>query len=40
MKTIVAPSALVRFPVKLICWIASGSASNLCCLLKYIAINL
>ena len=31
MKSIVAPSALSRFPVKLICCIALGSASNFCC---------
>ena len=29
-----------RFPVKLICCIAFGSASSACCLLKYITINL
>ena len=40
MKNIVAPSALVRFPVKLICCIALGSAFSSCCLLKSIAINL
>ena len=40
MKNIVTPSALSRFPVKLICCIAFGSVSNFCCLLKSIAINL
>ena len=34
MKNIVAPSARSRFPVKLICCIAFGSASSYCCLLK------
>ena len=29
-----------RFPVKLICFIAFGSASSVCCLLKPIAIIL
>ena len=33
-------SALFRFPVKLICFIAFGSASSFCCLLKSIAISL
>ena len=40
IKNIVAPSALSEFAVKLICWIALGSASRACCLLKSIAINL
>ena len=40
MKYILAHSPLVRFPVKLICCIAFGSASNFCCLLKSIAISL
>ena len=34
MKNIVAPSARSRFPVKLICCIAFGSASSYCYLLK------
>ena len=29
-----------RFPVKLICYIAFGSTSSVCCFLKSIAINL
>ena len=29
-----------RFPVKLICFIAFGSASSTCCLLKSVAITL
>ena len=33
-------SALFRFPVKLICCVAFGSASSFCCLLKLIAISL
>ena len=40
MKNIVAPSARSRFPLKLICCIAFGSASNACYLLKCIAIIL
>ena len=40
MKSIAAPSDLSRFPVKLICCIAFGSAPSLCCLIKSIAINL
>ena len=40
MKNIVAPAAQSRFPVKLICCIAFGSASSACCLLKSIAIIL
>ena len=39
MKNIVAPLSQPRFPVKLICCIAFGSASNACCLLKSIAVN-
>ena len=40
MKNIVEPSALSRFPVKLICCIAFGPASSFYCLLKSVAINL
>ena len=44
MKNIVEPcstyNALSRFLVKLICCIAFWSASNFCCLLKSVAINL
>ena len=40
MKYILEPSALVRFPVKLICFIDFGSTSSFDCLLKSIAINL
>ena len=40
VKKIVAPSSRSIFPVKLICYIASGSASSACCLLKSIAIIL
>ena len=40
MKNIVEPSALSRFPIKLIFYTALGSASNFRCLLKSIAINL
>ena len=40
MENIVAPSALSRFPVKLICCIVFGSASTFYRLLKSIAINL
>ena len=40
MRNIVAPSAQSRFPGDLIYWIAFGSASNACCLLKIIAIVL
>ena len=40
MKNIVEPSALSRFPVKYICYIAFGSASSFCCLFKSIAIHL
>ena len=32
--------ALSKFAAKLICWIALGSASSTCCLLKSIAIIL
>ena len=37
-KNIVAHSARSRFPLKLICYIAFGSVSSACCLLKYITI--
>ena len=40
MKTIVVFPATSRFPVRLICCIAFGSASSACCLLKSIAIIL
>ena len=40
VKEGVAPSALSKFPVKLICSIDFGWASNFCYLLKSIAINL
>ena len=40
MKQIVAPSSRYRFPVKLICYIAFGSASAACCSIKSIAIIL
>ena len=40
MKNIVAPSARSRFPAKLICCIAFGSALSAYCLLKSIAIIL
>ena len=40
MKNIVEPSALSRFPVKLICCIAFGPASSFYCLLKSVAISL
>ena len=40
MKSIVAPSTRSRFPVKLICCIASGSASSASYLLKSVAIIL
>ena len=40
MKNIVAPAAQSRFPVKLICCIAFGSASSGSCLVKSIAIIL
>ena len=40
MKNIVAFSGLSNIAVKLIYWVAIGSASNACCLLKSIAIIL
>ena len=40
MKNIVVFPSHVRFPVKLICRIAFGSASSTCCLLKYVVIIL
>ena len=40
VKEILAPSSLSRFPVKLICSIDFGGASNFCYLLKSTAINL
>ena len=40
MKNIVESPTLSKFPVKLICWIAFGSASSFCCLLKSIAVHL
>ena len=40
MKNVAAPSALSRSQVKLLCCIAFGSASNFCCLLKSITIDL
>ena len=40
MEIIVVPSALIRFPVKLIHFISFESAPSLCCLLKSVAINL
>ena len=40
IKNIVVPFALSRFPVKLIYYIAFGSVSSACCLLKSIAISL
>ena len=40
MKNIVLFPALSKLSVKLICWIALGSASNAYCLLKSIAIIL
>ena len=40
LKSIAEPSALYKFPVKLICCIAFASASSFCCLLKSVAINL
>ena len=39
MKNIVVIPAQSKFLVKLICWIALGSASRTCCLLKSISIN-
>ena len=40
MKNNIAPSSQSRFPVKLICCIAFGSALSACCLRKSIAIIL
>ena len=40
IKNIVVFPALSKFAAKLICWIALGSASSACCLLKSIAIVL
>ena len=40
MKNIAEPFYLSRFSVKLIYYIAFGSASGFCCLLKSIAVNL
>ena len=40
MKNIVAPSVRFRFSVKLVYYIAFGSASSACCLLKSIAMIL
>ena len=40
MKNIVAHAAQAKFPVKLICCIACGSAPSACWLLKSIAITL
>ena len=40
IKSIFVFPALPRFAVKLICWIAYGSASRACCLLKSIAVIL
>ena len=40
LKNIVAPPSWARFPVKLICCLAFGSASHAYCLLKSIAIIL
>ena len=40
MKNIVALSSRSRFPVKLICFLALGSASNAYCLLNSAAIIL
>ena len=39
MKNIAETSALSRFPVELYCFIALGSTSSFCRLLKSIAIN-
>ena len=39
-KNIVEPSALYRFPVKLIWWVGFRSDSRFGCLLKSIPINL
>ena len=40
MKYILVYPALSNFAVKLIYWVALGSASNACCLLKSVAIIL
>ena len=40
IKNIVVSPALSKFAVKLICWIALGSASRTCYLLKSVAIIL
>ena len=40
MKNIVAPAGGSRFLVNLICYIAFGSSSSACCLLKSIAMIL
>ena len=40
IKKVVAPSVSSKFPVKLICCIAFGSASSAFCLLESIAIIL
>ena len=40
IKNIIAPLSRYRFPVKLICCIAFGSAPSASCLLKPIAIIL
>ena len=39
MKKILVFPALSKSAVKLICWIALGSASSACCLLQSIAVN-
>ena len=40
MKNINLSLLPYRFPVKLVCYIAFGSASSACCLLKFISIIL
>ena len=40
MKNIVAASALLKFPIKLICCSDFGSGFSFCYLLKSIAMNL
>ena len=40
VKNIVAPSPVSRFSLKLICWIAFGSRSSACYLLKSVPIIL
>ena len=40
IKNTAGPLAQSRFPVKVICCIAFGSASSACCLLKSIAMIL